>query len=96
MEHAEGNGNLIGVPVGSTQDMDFAIVKFNPSSNETHPDNFISLAGGEPIRHGRSPLISSKPLISLRSYAVERGSVGNKGLTNDRAARKLLILGSTA
>ena len=35
-------------------------------------------------------------LHNFRSYAVEIGSIENKGLSADGTARKLLILGSTA
>jgi uncharacterized repeat protein (TIGR01451 family) len=44
----EGNGNLIGIPAGSTQDVDFGIALYR--AGEEDPSDYHNLIGSEPIR----------------------------------------------
>ena len=49
MAQSGGNGNVFGLPPGSKQHFDFAVIKNNPG--EDHPEDFTLLADNERIRH---------------------------------------------
>jgi uncharacterized repeat protein (TIGR01451 family) len=62
---AFGNGNILGIPAGSSQDLKLAVVRYNLA--EDRPSDYLTLVNGERIRH---PATGFDPREQLYDYTA--------------------------